>query len=147
MPALPNSPTSTAARGLIAAASLTMLAGCAALPAPVCLPPSQPMLSAELAFGRNIGDRLAVSDAEFARFATEEITPRFPDGLTIVDSVGQWRDTARGRLVHEKGKLVTLVFAEDSAKRAALSQIADAYKQRFRQQAVMVSVRPSCVSF
>ena len=35
-----------------------------------------------------------------------EITPRFPDGLTVVDSVGQWRDPARGRLVRERGKLV-----------------------------------------
>ncbi|PZA13898.1 DUF3574 domain-containing protein [Rhodopseudomonas palustris] len=134
-------------RLLIACAAAAVLAGCAAVPATMCLPPSQPMLSAELAFGRNIGDRLGVSDAEFARFTAEEITPRFPDGLTVVDGAGQWRDNARGAIVREKAKLVTLVFAEDPAKRAALSDIAEAYKRRFKQQAVMVSVRPSCVSF
>ncbi|RED41980.1 uncharacterized protein DUF3574 [Rhodopseudomonas thermotolerans] len=134
-------------RWLVACLAAATLAGCAALPAPACLPPSQPMLSAELAFGRNIGDRLGVSDAEFKRFTAEEITPRFPDGLTVVDGVGQWRDGERGHVVREKAKLVTLVFAEDSVRRAALSAIAEAYKQRFKQQAVMVSVRPSCVSF
>lgn len=134
-------------RWLVACLAAATLAGCAALPAPACLPPSQPMLSAELAFGRNIGDRLGVSDAEFKRFTAEEITPRFPDGLTVVDGVGQWRDSERGHVVREKAKLVTLVFAEDPVRRAALSAIAEAYKQRFKQQAVMVSVRPSCVSF
>ncbi|WP_349644249.1 DUF3574 domain-containing protein [Rhodopseudomonas sp. BR0M22] len=134
-------------RLLIACVSAATLAGCAALPGPACLPPSQPMLAAELAFGRNIGDRLGVSDAEFTRFTAEEITPRFPEGLTVVDGAGQWRDSERGAIVREKAKLVTLVFAEDPAKRAALSAIAEAYKQRFKQQAVMISVRPSCVSF
>ena len=134
-------------RLLIACVTATTLAGCAALPATTCLPPSQPMLSAELAFGRNIGDRLGVSDAEFKQFTAEEITPRFPEGLTVLDGAGQWRDSERGHVVREKAKLVTLVFVEDPAKRAALSAIAEAYKQRFKQQAVMISVRPSCVSF
>ena len=134
-------------RVLIVCGVAATLAGCAALPAPACLPPARPMLSAELAFGRNIGDRLGVSDADFKRFTAEEITPRFPDGFTVIDGVGQWRDLARDRIVHEKAKLVTLVFAEDPAKSAALTAIADAYKRRFRQQDVLVAVRPSCVSF
>ncbi|MGP9811345.1 DUF3574 domain-containing protein [Rhodopseudomonas sp. NSM] len=134
-------------RLLIACSLATTLAGCAALPAPACLPPSRPMLSAELAFGRNIGDRPGVSDADFRRFAAEEITPRFPDGFTVVDGAGQWRDTGRSRIVREKSKLVTIVFADDAGRRAALGEIAEAYKRRFRQQAVMVAVRPSCVSF
>ena len=128
-------------------AAAIALSGCASLQPPACLPPQQAMLSAELAFGRNIGGRLGVSDEAFARFTAEQITPRFPDGLTVVDSVGQWRDPAQGRLVRERGKLVTIVFADDEAKRAALTEIAEAYKRRFRQQAVMIALRPSCVSF
>lgn len=134
-------------RVLIVCGVAATLGGCAALPAPACLPPARPMLSAELAFGRNIGDRLGVSDVDFKRFVSEEITPRFPDGLTVVDGAGQWRDRQRDRIVHEKTKLVTLVFADDPVKSAALTDIADAYKRRFRQQGVMVAVRPSCVSF
>jgi hypothetical protein len=123
-----------------------MLSGCASLP-PACLPPSQSMLSAELAFGRTIGGRTGVSDSDFARFTAEEITPRFPDGLTVLDGRGQWRDPARGRLVREPSKLVWIVFADDPAKRAALTEIAEVYKRKFRQQSVLVAVRPACVAF
>jgi hypothetical protein len=105
------------------------------------------MLSAELAFGRTIGNRIGVSDADFARFTAEEITPRFPDGLTVLDGHGQWRDPARGRLVREPSKLVWIVLADDPAKRAALTEVAEAYKRKFRQQSVLIAVRPSCVSF
>lgn len=134
-------------RGLIGCGIAATLAGCAALQAPACMPPSQPMLTAELAFGRNIGDRPGVSDADFKRFAAEEITPRFPDGFTVLDGTGQWRDAERHRIVHEKSKLVTITFAEQPTKRAALTEIAEIYKQRFRQQSVLVAVRQSCVSF
>jgi hypothetical protein len=131
---------------LVGVGLMMALSGCASLP-PSCLPPSQPMLSAELAFGRSIGDRTGVSDADFARFTAEEITPRFPDGLTVLDGHGQWRDSARGRLVREPSKLVWIVFADDPAKRAALTEIAEAYKRKFRQQSVLIAVRPSCVAF
>src|ERR1700733_270457 len=37
---------------------------------------------AELLFGRDIGRKLGVSESDWARFVSREITPRFPDGLT-----------------------------------------------------------------
>jgi hypothetical protein len=136
-------------RGSIAVAALLVLLGlpgCASLPQ-ACLPPGRIMASAELLFGRNIGDRLGVSDAAFVRFVAREITPRFPDGLTVLDARGQWRDPERGRLVREPSKLVLISFDDDAQKRAALTAIADAYKQRFRQQSVLNAVRSACVSF
>jgi hypothetical protein len=122
------------------------LQGCASLPQP-CLPPAKPMASAELLFGRNIGNRLGVSDAAFAQFLAGEVTPRFPDGLTVLDAKGQWRDAERGKLVREPSKLVLITFDDDAQKRAALSAIAETYKQKFRQQSVLTSVRSVCVSF
>ena len=71
-----------------------------------CPPPTRPMLRAELYFGRNIGGRLGVSERQWARFLAREITPRFPDGLTVLDARGQWRDPARHVLVREPSKLV-----------------------------------------
>lgn len=111
-----------------AAAAVCMglaLSGCAALP-PACVPPASSMVSAEMLFGRNIGDRIGVSDAAFAAFTAREISPRFPDGLAVIDAAGQWRDRARGALVHEPSKIVLIVFADDSHKRAALDAIAAA---------------------
>ena len=55
----------------------------------------KPQQVAELMFGRKIGDRIGVSEAQWARFLDREITPRFPDGLTVIDTRGQWRDTVR----------------------------------------------------
>jgi hypothetical protein len=105
------------------------------------------MVTAELLFGRNVGDRLGVSDAAFADFLAREVTPRFPDGMTVVDARGQWRDSERGRIVREPSKLVLLTFRDDAAKRESLSTIVDIFKDRFRQQSVLTSLRTSCVTF
>lgn len=105
------------------------------------------MVSAELLFGRNIGDRLGVSEADFTRFAAREITPRFPDGLTIIDARGQYRDTERARLIREPSKLVLVTFRDDPQKRLALKEIAEAYKVAFKQQSVLTTVRETCASF
>jgi hypothetical protein len=123
-----------------------LLSGCTVLPQ-ACAPPAQSMVSAELVFGRNIGDRLGVSDAAFADFLAREITPRFPDGLTVVDARGQWRDSERSRIVREPSKLVMLTFPDEAMRREQLTAIADAYKKRFRQQSVLISLRTSCVTF
>jgi len=105
------------------------------------------MVSAEMLFGRKIGDHVGVSDAAFAQFTAREITPRFPDGLSVIDAAGQWRDSTRGTLVREPSKIVLIVFADDAEKRAALDAIAAAYKHDFRQQSVMTTVRSACVTF
>jgi hypothetical protein len=125
---------------------LTALPGCASLPQ-ACVPPAQTMASAELFFGRSIGNRTGVSDADFARFTAEEITPRFPDGLTVLDGHGQWRDPARGRLVREPSKVVLILFPDDPQKRENLVAIAEAYKRKFHQQSVLSAVRSTCVNY
>lgn len=35
-----------------------------------------------------------VSDEDWRAFLAAEVTPRFPDGLTVIDAAGQWRDGA-----------------------------------------------------
>jgi uncharacterized protein DUF3574 len=123
-----------------------LLSGCASLPQS-CMPPAQTMATAEMFFGRKIGDRVGVSEAAFAQFTAREITPRFPDGLSVIDARGQWRDTERGTVVREPSKLVLITFHDDAQKRADLGAIADAYKQQFSQQSVMTSIRTACVGF
>ncbi len=122
------------------------LTACTVLPQ-ACVPPAESMITAELMFGRKIGDRVGVSDAAFAAFLAREISPRFPDGLTVVDAKGQWRDNDRGVIVREPSKLVLLIFRDDPARRENLDAIADAYKRQFRQQSVLISRRASCVTF
>ncbi len=102
---------------------------------------------AELMFGRKIGDRISVTQAAWAAFLDREVSPRFPDGLTVVDASGQWRDQTRNRVIHEPSKIVTLVLRDAARDQERIDQIVAAYKQRFRQQAVGVVIRPACVSF
>jgi Protein of unknown function (DUF3574) len=131
-------------RPMVALVVFTALSGCASLPQ-ACLPPAQPMTTAEMLFGRNIGNHVGVSEADFAQFTAREITPRFPDGLTVVDARGQWRDA--GTIVREPSKLVLITFSDDPQKRASLDAIVDAYKLKFRQKSVLSTIRTSCVSF
>jgi hypothetical protein len=102
---------------------------------------------AELMFGRKIGDRLGVSETQWARFVDREISPRFPDGLTVLDAKGEWRDAARNTIVHEPSKLVEIVLPGKPDDVDQLNRIADAYKSRFRQQSVGIVIRAACVSF
>lgn len=127
-------------------AALMFLPSCTVLPQ-TCAPPSQAKVSAELMFGRKIGDRIGVSEAAFAAFVAREISPRFPDGLTVIDAKGQWRDNERGTIVREPSKVVLLTFDDDPARRADIAAIAEAYKRQFRQQSVLTSLRASCVTF
>jgi hypothetical protein len=130
---------------LLAAAAL---AGCAtARPtAPVCPAGHDARAAAQLVFGRNIGEQPGVSDEDFRRFVDEEITPRFPDGLTVLDAAGQWRGPS-GVLVHESSKVVLLILPTNGSADKPIAAIREAYKAKFRQDAVLFISQPACVSF
>ena len=105
------------------------------------------MLEIDLMFGRNIGGQLGVSEELWSDFVAKEITPRFPDGLTVDDAVGQWRDLATNEIVKEPSKDVQLIVPASAEVKEKIDAIVAAYKQRFQQQAVGVVMRPACVSF
>lgn len=134
-------------RGLMLLSMMCAVSGCAALGAPTCGLDGQPEMVAELVFGRNIGDSLGVSEADWNRFLDEEVTPRFPDGLTVMSANGQWRDTERGTVVQEPSKVLVLVLGDEAKDKPRVAEIATAYKQRFKQQSVLTMLRPACVSF
>lgn len=113
----------------------------------ICHGAQRPGNVAELMFGRDIGHHLGVSEIAWARFVAREITPRFPDGLTITDAYGQWRERPNGRIVREPSKLVVIVLPGHDDDQARLDAIVNAYKREFRQQSVGVIVQSACVSF
>ncbi len=93
------------------------------------------------------GATTGVSESAFARFVARELSPRFPDGLTITDATGQWRDPADGRLVHEAAKQVEIVLPGNADDEARLEAVVTAYKREFHQHSVGVIVQSACVSF
>ncbi len=115
--------------------------------APMLCPTGQSRAeTVEMVFGRNEGDRLAVNDDDWRRFIDEEVTPRFPDGLSVMDVQGQWRAPG-GMLVREPSKIVYLVLDGGPDDPAKIAHIRDSYKQRFRQKSVLLVSQKACVSF
>lgn len=134
-------------RVLLAPVALLLLSGCASLTAPACPAGQQPMRMAQLFFGQNIGGKPGVSDAEFRRFTDDELTPRFPNGLTVLDGGGQWKG-ADNKLIREASKVVVLVLplhGGDVSRK--LGEVRQAYNQRFHQDSVMLVTQTACVAF
>jgi hypothetical protein len=112
-----------------------------------CNDPQKPMLEIDLMFGRNIGSEPGVGEGLWSDFVASEITPSFPEGLTVLDAMGQWQDKERNTVVKEPSKDVRLIVPADAEVKEKLDAIITAYKQRFQQQGVGVVIRPACVSF
>ena len=69
-----------------------------------------------------------------------------PDGLTVLDAAGQWRD-ASGAIVRERSKLVVILAEPGAAAMRRTDEIAQAYKRTFDQEAVLRAVTTACASF
>lgn len=111
-----------------------------------CRAPQQRMLAIDLLFGRGSGG-LNVSEQAWTQFLAREITPRFPDGLTVIDAGGQWRNPQGGAIVRERSKVVMIVVPEEPPVQERVDTIAAAYKRRFKQQSVGIVMRAACASF
>jgi hypothetical protein len=112
-----------------------------------CRGAHKPQHVAELIFGRSIAGRAGVSDEQWTLFVDNEITPRFPDGLTVFEAAGQWWDKTSRKIIREPSKIVLIVLPGNPEDHARLNEIAEAYKRSFGQQSVGVIVRPACVAF
>jgi hypothetical protein len=128
---------------MLALASLIVTgAKASAQPTLQCSGAQKPWVVADLLFGRT-----RVSDARWARFLATEVTPRFPDGFTVIDANGQWRAPGGATIARERSKVLMIAMPPSADNDARLQQIVEAYKSRFKQQSVGLIVRPACVSF
>ena len=138
------------ASSYLAAAAVVMLALLAApgsrADAPPCPAGTDRYAEYRLFFGRNRDGVEVVSDSEWDSFLAEEVTPRFPDGLTVVDAAGQWRGPS-GTIERERAKMLLVLAApgEDGMRRTA--EIAEAYKRTFGQSSVLRVAGSACASF
>ena len=109
----------------------------------------EPFVEFNFYFGLEKGDGSEVSEAEWQAFLADEITPRFPNGLTVFDASGQWLDTEADRLYREGTKVLNVLVPVESAEEAkrALDEIADDYVERFDQQVVFKTSREACAGF
>jgi hypothetical protein len=130
----------------VAAAALSLASCATAPPQPACPDGQQRLRTAQLFFGRSVVGAPPVSEAAFGKFVDEELTPRFPDGLTVLDGGGQWRGP-ENKLIRESSKIVLIVLPAkgDAAKR--IEAVRNAYKSRFHRDSVLLITQAACVSF
>lgn len=117
--------------------------GCASTPPPACPSGQEHLRTAQLFLGRK-APAGAVSEADLRRFVDEEITPRFPDGVTVLDGGGQWRGS-ENQLIREATKVVLIVLPRKSRADGRVDEVRAAYKTRFNQDPGFVVTQASCL--
>jgi hypothetical protein len=89
-----------------------------------------------LYFGTQKPDGSApVTETEWQRFLEDEITTRFPNGLTTWDATGRWRDS-RGTVEHERTHVVQIVHRANGEEEGRIVAVMELYKKTFAQEAV-----------
>ena len=136
------------ALGGLALGAGTLSAWRAVLPgegAATCRSGMAQMARIELLFGSGRKGGAAVGEVDWQAFLDREVTPRFPDGLTVLTGYGQWRNADT---VHKEGSRLLLIWAPRTAESdPRIEAIRNAYKARFEQESVLRVDGLSCVSF
>jgi hypothetical protein len=142
--ALDPAPVKSPARARSSLPALPLLA--VALLLSACATCNESVLT-QLYFGRALPGGGEMDEATWASFLETELTPRFPDGLTVLDATGQWRDSSTGRIGREKTKLVQIAAPPSEEARRRIEEIRAAYRSRFGQSSVGLVTAPACAEF
>lgn len=85
--------------------------------------------------------------AAWQAFLDEEVTPRFPDGFTVLDAYGQWRMKNGTRIGRLRTKVIVILHPDTEAARAQVEGVRLAFKRRTGQDSVLRATAPVEVSF
>ena len=110
---------------------------------------AQRWLRTELYFGLGPVDdsSAAANEQRWREFLDREITPRFPDGLSVYDVYGQWRGKGEASIERLHSKEVMLLHADTPRHRADIDAIRDAWKRATGDTSVLRVSQPAEVSF
>jgi Protein of unknown function (DUF3574) len=106
----------------------------------------KPFARTELFFGLRKPNGTEVQRAEFQRFLNREVTPRFPEGFTLLSGNGQFKN-ARGAILQERSHLLILLYPVEAIGNQKIEQIRKAYVKAFQQQSVLRADNLSCAAF
>ena len=87
----------------------------------------------------------SVSELEWQMFLRDEVTSRFPEGLTVWEANGQWR-RPDGEIEHEGSKVLLLVHPDSTTARSAVQAVIAQYRQKFDQESVLWETAHVCVA-
>lgn len=103
----------------------------------------------KLYFGLGVIDHpeRGVSEDDWRSFLDREVTPRFPDGLSVVDVYGQWQGKKQTTPERLRSKMLIIDYPDTAENRAKIEAIRAAWKQKTGDQSVMRVTEPADVSF
>ena len=119
------------------------LTACASSPKLACPAGQAQMRTAQIFLAAKAPAR--VTDTDIRKFVDAEVTPRFPDGVSLVDGGAQWKGEDN-RLIREAAKVVLIVLPARGDPQARVEAVRSAYRTRFKQESVVVMPPPACVA-
>ena len=132
--------------GVLLALCLILFTACSAVETQTCPDGYEKFTEHRMFFGRGSSEAESVDDADWDKFLGDVVTPRFPDGLTVVDGAGQWREG--GSVIHkERSKVVIILTPADAVVSDQLGEISGEYKSRFDQELVLITTEDACAAF
>ena len=100
----------------------------------------------ELYFGTAM-PKGVVKEKEFAEFIDQVVTPRFPDGLTLLTGYGQFR-LSTGEIKQETSYLLILFYPQGTPNSEQyIEEIRHIYKTKFQQESVLRADSRELISF
>lgn len=111
---------------------------------------SEAWVRGELYFGTSMEQGVGVIPDDFEAFLDAEVTPRFPDGLTLLTGLGQWKGPDDVEPSKMGSELLIILYPQETAAEssAKLEEIREAYKAQFNAQSVLRSdTALVCTSF
>ena len=123
-----------------------VMGACAGNAGSTCAEGTKDFVKYELFMGLDSQSGEVVADEAWNTFLEDSVTPRFPDGLTVFDARGQWRNS-EGLVLKERSKVLVILVppAEDGMR--LTGEISDEYKRRFNQESVLRVVSDVCATF
>jgi hypothetical protein len=92
----------------------------------------------ELYFGMDKPNGGEVSENDWDKFLETEVTPLFPDGLTVLSGYGQFRDS-KNNIERENSRVLILLYTKKERRTVheKIEKIRAAYKKQFEQESVL----------
>jgi hypothetical protein len=88
-----------------------------------------------------------VTEDKWRAFLDKEVTPRFPDGLSVIDVYGQWQSKNTSTPERIRSKMLVIYYQEGPKAEAKIEAIRVAYKKLTGDQSVLKVTEPADVSF
>jgi hypothetical protein len=103
----------------------------------------------KLYFGLGPADNAGkgISESAWRAFLDKEVTPRFPDGLSVIDVYGQWQGKGETAPERIRTKLLIVDYPDNQENRDKIDAIRAAWKKLTGDQSVMRVTEPADVSF